>query len=128
MNFETFEEIMEYAINKEKEAEKFYNEASEKETFSGAKELFKGFALKERGHQKLLERFSKENIEHFKDEKIPDLKRGDYTVEMVYKPDMSYDDILRLAAKREDKALNPDFAIAIYCGLKNLAATLVSRF
>jgi hypothetical protein len=24
--------------------------------------------------------------------------------------------------------LNPDFAAATYCGLKNLAATLVSRF
>jgi len=24
--------------------------------------------------------------------------------------------------------LNPDYAVATYCGLKNLAATLVSRF
>ena len=105
MYFETFEDIMEYAINKEKEAEKFYSEAAEKETFSGAKELFKGFALEERGHQKMLENFSKENFEHFKEKKIPDLKRSDYTVDMEYKPDMSYDDILRLAAKREEKAL-----------------------
>lgn len=105
MYFETFEDIMEYAINKEKEAEKFYNEASEKETYSGAKELFKGFALEERGHQNMLEHFSAENIEHFREKKIPDLKRSDYTVDLEYKPDMPYDDILRLAAKREEKAL-----------------------
>ncbi len=112
MNFKTFEEIMEYAINKEKEAEKFYTEASEKETYSGAKELFRGFALEERGHQKMLENFSVENIGYFKEKKIPDLKISDYTVDMEYTPDMSYDDILRLAAKREEKAFKfyTDFA------------------
>ena len=112
MNFKTFEEIMEYAINKEKDAEKFYTEASEKETYSGAKELFRGFALEERGHQKMLENFSMENLEYFKEKKIPDLKISDYTVDMEYKPNMSYDDILRLAAKREEKAFKfyTDFA------------------
>ena len=112
MNFETFEEIMEYAINKEKEAEKFYNEAAEKAAFSGAKELFKSFALEERGHQKLLENFSKDNFEHYREKKIPDLKLSDYTVELEYKPEMLYDDILRLAAKREEKAFKfySDFA------------------
>ncbi len=104
MNFETFEEIMEYAINKEIDAEKFYEEASEKAKTSGTKELFKGFALEERGHQKMLKNFSKENLDHYKDKKIPDLKRSDYTVEMVYTPDMPYEDILRIAAKREEKA------------------------
>lgn len=104
MSFETFENIMEYAINKEKQAEIFYSEAAEKETYSGAKELFKSFALEERGHQKMLENFSKDNFEHYKEKKIPDLKMSDYTVELEYKPDMSYDDILRLAAKREEKA------------------------
>jgi len=112
MSFETFENIMEYAINKERDAEKFYSEASEKETYSGAKELFKSFALEERGHQKMLENFSKDNFEHYREKKIPDLKMSDYTVELEYKPDMSYDDILRLAAKREEKAykLYADFA------------------
>ena len=112
MNFETFEEIMEYAINKEKDAEKFYTEAAEKETYSGAKELFLGFALEERGHQKMLENFSKDNFEHYKEKKIPDLKMSDYTVELEFKPGMSYDDVLRLAAKREEKAykLYSDFA------------------
>ena len=112
MYFESFKDIMEYAINKEKEAEKFYNEAAEQEIYSGAKELFRGFALEERGHQKLLENFSAENLERYKEKKIPDLKISDYTVELKYKPGMPYDDILRLAAKREEKAykLYNDFA------------------
>ena len=112
MKFETFEEIMEYAVNKEKEAAEFYETASEQEAFSGAKDLFKSFALEERGHQKLLENFSAKNFEHYKIKKIPDLKRSDYIVDLEYRPGMEYADILRLAMKREEKALKfySDFA------------------
>ena len=105
MNFESFEEIMDYAIDKEKEAAAFYEEASKKEKYSGAKETFESFAKEERKHQDMLEGFSKENIEHYKIEKIPDLKRNDYLVDMEYESGMPYSDILRLAMKREEKAL-----------------------
>lgn len=112
MSFDTFEEIMDYAISKEKEAAEFYENASEEEAFSGAKDLFKSFALEERGHQKLLENFSTKNFEHYKIRKIPDLKRSDYIVDLEYTPGMEYADILRLAMKREEKALKfyTDFA------------------
>lgn len=96
---------MNYAIDKEKEAAAFYEEASEQEAFSGTKDLFKSFALEERGHQRMLENFSAQNFEHYKIKKIPDLKRSDYIVDLEYTPGMSYADILRLAAKREEKAL-----------------------
>jgi rubrerythrin len=105
MVFETFEEIMEYAISKEKEAAKFYEEASKQEQYSGAKETFLGFSKEERKHQDMLENFSKENVEHYKIQKIPDLKRSDYLVDLNYEPGMPYADILRLAMKREEKAL-----------------------
>jgi rubrerythrin len=107
MYFKTFDEIMEYAINKEKEAEKFYQEASKKESYSGTRELFKEFALEERGHVKMLENLSKkkDNPEGFKEKNIPDLKISDTMVELTYEPDMPYDDILRVAIKREEKAL-----------------------
>jgi rubrerythrin len=113
MSFDTFEEIMEYAISKEKEAAEFYENASEQEAFSGAKELFKSFALEERGHQKLLENFSAENFERYKIKKIPDLKRSDYLVDLEYTPGMEYPDILRLAMKREEKAMKfyTDFGV-----------------
>lgn len=105
MSFGTFEEIMDYAIDKEKEAAAFYEEASKQEKYSGAKEIFEAFAKEEEKHQTMLENFTKENIEHYKIEKIPDLKRSDYLVDMQYEPGMSYSDILRLAMKREEKAV-----------------------
>lgn len=104
MVFESFEEIMDYAITKEKEAASFYEEASKQEKYSGAKEIFENFSKEERKHQAMLENFSVENAEHYKIEKVPDLKRSDYLVDIEYEPGLSYADILRLAAKREEKA------------------------
>ncbi|MFO7737127.1 MAG: ferritin family protein [Desulfatiglandaceae bacterium] len=104
MVFESFEEIMDYAISKEKEAAAFYEEASKQEHYSGAQEIFAGFAKEERKHQDMLKHFSKENVEHYKIQKIPDLKRSDYLVDLTYEPGMAYADILRLAMKREEKA------------------------
>ncbi|MFC1868383.1 ferritin family protein [Thermodesulfobacteriota bacterium] len=105
MSFDSFEKIMEYAIEKEKEAAEFYEETSRQEIYSGAKEIFEDFAKEERKHQAMLENFSKENIETYKIKKIPDLKRSDYLVDLEYEQGMSYADILRLAMKREEKAL-----------------------
>jgi rubrerythrin len=105
MSFETFVEIMDYAIDKEEEAAAFYEEASGQEKYSGAKEVFESFAREEKKHQAMLENFTKVNIEHYKIKKIPDLKRSDYLVDIEYKPGMPYSDILRLAMKREEKAL-----------------------
>jgi len=105
MRFESFEDIMRYAIDKEIEAAVFYEEASKKEKYSGAKEVFESFAKEERKHQDMLENFSKENIDHYRIETIPDLKRSDYLVDIEYEPGMPYSDILRLAMKREENAL-----------------------
>jgi rubrerythrin len=95
---------MDYAVEKEREAAAFYEEASKKETFAGAKETLQSFAKEERKHESLLKNFTEENLAHYKTEKIPDLKRSDYLVDMTYKPGMSYPDLLRLAMKREEKA------------------------
>ena len=74
MTFESFEAIMTYAIEKEKEAAVFYEDISKQEKHSGTKEVFESFANEERKHQAMLENFSKENVDHYKIEKIPDLK------------------------------------------------------
>ena len=58
MNFNSVEEIINYAIEKEKEAVKFYEEISKQEAFSGTREIFEEFAKEERKHQAMLEDFS----------------------------------------------------------------------
>ena len=83
MNFESIEEILEFAIEKEKEAAVFYDEVAQQEVFSGAKKTFQEFAAEERKHQALLEDFegNKLKIKTYKLKWIPDMKRSDYMVE-----------------------------------------------
>ncbi len=107
MNFESIAEILQYAIEREKEAAEFYLEISRQEPFAGAKETFENFAAEERKHQTLLEEFegNKEEIAEYELKWIPDMKRSNYIVDMEYEKGMHYTDILRLAMKREEKAL-----------------------
>ncbi|MFC1885544.1 ferritin family protein [Thermodesulfobacteriota bacterium] len=107
MNFESFEEIIAFAVEKEKEASAFYSEAAEMESFSGVKKTLEEMAAEEKKHQTLLENLgeNKELIEGYKFKWIPDIKRSDYIVEMEYEKGMPYTDILRMSMKREEKAL-----------------------
>ena len=107
MNFESIEEILQFAIEKEEEAAAFYSDVAAQEPFSGAKQTFVDFAKEEQKHAALLRDFegSSEKIKEYKLKWIPDIKRSDYMVDMVYEKGMHYADILRLAMKREEKAL-----------------------
>lgn len=106
MSFETFEDIINYAVEKESEAIQFYTEASQQEQYAAAKSTFLQFAGEEKKHKALFEDLGSSTASEYKLTKIPDLKRSDYMVELEYKPGMSYPDILALAMKREEKAKN----------------------
>jgi rubrerythrin len=107
MDFESFEDIIRFAIEKEEEAIDFYKEASCQEKYSGAKDLFEEFAQEEVKHRTLLEGFLKGEraLSDYKFEWIPDMKRSDYIVGVKYEKGMSYPEILRLAMKREEGSL-----------------------
>ena len=107
MSFNSVEEIIEYALGKEKEAVAFYKEISENETFEASKKTFQQFAEEEKKHVKLLEDLGNDKVKlsEYKFEWIPDMKRSDYMIDVEYEPGMHYTDILRLAMKREEKAL-----------------------
>ena len=107
MNFKSFEELIQFAVEKEKEAIAFYESASIQESYSGGKETFLEFAKEEKKHQVLLEGFLKgdKKLGDYKLKWVPDMKRSDYMVDLKYKKGMAYPEMLRLAMKREEKAL-----------------------
>ncbi len=107
MSFESFEDIINFAIEKEQEAVAFYEDAATQETYSGAKKAFQEFAQEERKHEALLKGLlsGETKLGDYKFEWIPDIKRSNYLETMTYEKGMSYADILRLAMKREEKAL-----------------------
>lgn len=109
MNFANLDEILEFAISKEKEAVQFYSRLAKEESFSGAREMFTEFAREEGRHERLLVEFktrgTAEAVRDYPLKWIKDIKRSDYTVELEYKKGMAYNEILMLAMKREEKAL-----------------------
>ena len=106
MNFNNLKEIIEFAIEREKEAVSFYEDASARQEYSDARKMFKDFANEERKHRALLEGFLKgeKTIVDYQFKWIPDMKRSNYIVDLQYEKGMPYSDILRLAMKREEKA------------------------
>ncbi len=109
MNFANLDEILEFAISKEKEAVQFYSRLAKEESFSGAREMFTEFAREEGRHERLLVEFktrgTAEAVRDYPLKWIKDIKRSDFAVEIEYRPGMAYNEILMLAMKREEKAL-----------------------
>ena len=110
MHFENIAAIIDFAIEKEREAAEFYESLSKKgEDFSGSKKMFAEFAIEEQKHVDILQEFKAKGIakslEEYKFKWITDIKRSDYLVDLDYEEDMPYNEILLLAMKREEKAL-----------------------
>ncbi len=107
MSFTSFEEVIRFARDKEKEAVDFYSGLAKNAAFSGARETLEEFAREEQKHFDLLDNLGKEknDLAQYKFEWIPDLKRSDYLVDADDPKDMDYADLLRLAMKQEEKAL-----------------------
>jgi rubrerythrin len=109
MKFDSLDQIVDFAIEKEKEAAEFYQSISEQESFSGTKQMFAEFSSEEKKHEDLLVKFKTtgvtESMSDYQLKWITDIKRSDYTVDLEYTPGMAYNEILMLAMKREEKAL-----------------------
>jgi rubrerythrin len=104
MDLENFRDVIVFAIEKEKEAVEFYKHCAAISDRSAMKTAFEEMADEEQNHVRMLENFKQEHVESIKLKAIPNLKIGDYLVEMEFKPDMKYQDLLILAIKREDSA------------------------
>ena len=107
MEFGSVDEILEFAIDGEKEAVAFYTSLAEEATRASLKQVFEDFAKEEGKHVALLTDISgnKEKIDSYEFKTIPDLKISDYMVEIEYKEGMPMPEILKIAMKREEKAV-----------------------
>ncbi len=109
MSFENIDEILDFAIQKERDAQAFYLDASQKERMKGVREMLVEFAEQEKKHEQMLLKYKQtgivEGLQNYDYKWIKDIKRSDFVVPMEYKKGMSYSEILMLAAKNEENAL-----------------------
>ena len=105
MDEQRFKEVIQFAIQRERESVDFYNRASRIAKFSGTQELFLDFARQEEGHRKLLQDLDMDKLDKARIEAVPDLKISNYMTDVELTPDSSYAEILRAAMKREEQSV-----------------------
>jgi len=107
MGFGSVDEILKFAIDREEEAVAFYSSLAKEAKRASLKEIFVNFSKEEEKHVALLSDISgnKSKIDSYQFKKITDLKISDYMVETEYKEGMPMPEILKVAMKKEEKAV-----------------------
>jgi rubrerythrin len=100
----SMDEILKFAIDKEREAIVFYEDLAQKVENPVVKDAILGMADQERKHEKLLMNITPEKIQLARQPSQPDLKLSDFLVESPVTKDMDYQELLIIAMKREEKS------------------------
>jgi len=106
-------DVVNFAIEKEEEAIEFYRKCVERTKHPGIKEFFKEMVTEEQSHRDMLRNLDFLNLDKIKLQKVENLKISDYLVDVDFSDNITYQDALILAMKKEEKAL------AFYSGWKN---------
>ena len=122
-NFNTIDEILDFAIGEEQGAVDFYSELAETSKSEDMKLVFIDFASEEIKHKQRLLKIKEEGIFTMETSKVTDLQISDYLVNVKPTPNMTYEEALILAMKKEKAAFKLYSALAEKApneGLKNV--------
>ena len=104
-DFNSIDDILNFAINEELKASKLYADLAKKVKTKGMSEVFEQFSQEELGHKAKLESIKLSKKISIPNHKIQDLKIGDYLIDVDKSgDDLSYQDALIIAMKEEKAA------------------------
>jgi len=110
--FDSIDDILDFAIGEEEKAVDFYSELADKAKSDDMKQIFTSFAKEEMNHKARLLKIQAEKQYQYTEEKVLDLKISDYVVNVKASADMSYEDALVVAMKKEKAAFKLYMALA----------------
>ncbi len=99
----TFGDIINFAI--EKEAAELYTKLIGMAKKPNAKTMFQELAAEEVKHRRFFEGLREDQVPDLPIRKVTDLMISNYLVDVQFKPDMEYQDILIFAMKREESSV-----------------------
>ena len=102
-HFESAEEVLDFAIERETESQDFYMKLAERMENPKMQEVFEKFATEELGHKMKLEAVKHGEI-LIGQKDVISLGIADYVVDVEPQPDMDYTEALVLAMKKEKAA------------------------
>jgi rubrerythrin len=97
-------DVVSFAIEKEEKAMDFYKKCSERAANPGIRDFFQEMVQEEQSHRDMLRGLDVLDLEGVKLEKVEDLQISDYLIDIQFKDDLSYQDALTIAMKKEEKA------------------------
>jgi len=106
MDLSNFNEVIRFAIRKEQDSVTMYDTYANKSENPGTKRMFQELAEEEKRHKKLLEEATQKHVQDYKLTDVPDLKISEYSEDEEFRSDMSFQEALLLAIKKEEKAHN----------------------
>ncbi|OFX44760.1 MAG: rubrerythrin [Bacteroidetes bacterium GWA2_30_7] len=110
--FKSINDILDFAIQNEQKSIDFYTELAKNARTTDMKEVFEQFTKEEIGHKARLTKIKDEGLFTMPVEKVMDLKISDYVVRIEPKPNMSYEEALVIAMKREKSAFKLYLALS----------------
>lgn len=102
--FNSVDDILDFAIINEQQSVDFYTTLAQKTNIGDMKQTFEKFAVEEISHKAKLTKIKEEKIFNIAKEIIQDLHLADYVDNVKPLENMSYQDALILAMKREKAA------------------------
>lgn len=102
----SFDEIVRMASRKEEESVEFYQTAARRMHLFGTRQLFLELAEEEKQHLRMLQDLDLGAVAAAHPERVPDLHLSEYLTAPPLTEELHYDEILRLAMKREEKSVH----------------------
>jgi len=106
MELSNFDQVIQFAIAREEDAIEGYGKMAEMAKTPGLQKFCLELQEEEKNHKKLLQDVSGEKIESLKIKKVTDLKISDYLIEEPLSAEMTFQDLLIFAAKKEQRAVD----------------------
>ena len=100
----TVDEILDFAIDQEQQAADFYKDVAQRVETADMKKMLLDFHEEEKNHKKILQNVKTGEHELTPEQEILDLKISDYLVEVEFSENISYQDALIVAMKKERAA------------------------
>jgi len=102
--FKSVDDILVFAIDEEQKAVDFYSKLASNARSEEMKEVFTEFAEEEIKHKTRLTKIREEGVFDMPKESVHDLKISDYVVNVKPTPEMTYEEALIVAMKKEKAA------------------------
>ena len=105
--------VVNFAIEKEEKAMDFYQKCADRAKNQGIKKFFQEMVDEEKRHRDLLKGLNPSALGDIKLDKVEDLHISDYLIDVQFRDELTYQEALTLAMKKEEKAH------AFYAGWKD---------